>query len=411
MDFRELQEKLAAFAQARKWEPFHTPKNLSMALMVEAAELTELFQWKTPEESQSARFDQSLQMRIGEELADVLLYLVQLAAHTGVDLEHAVADKLLKNAKKHPIPGAPVFPTQQEMKPAQTHVLIDWENVQPKEADIRRLVPDVTHVWIFHGPNQRRVGDNQKSFGDSLTLVPISRAGKNALDFHLSYYVGYISSRSPHARFVVISNDQGYGPMLKHASDLGFAASQLGFGPVIAAPKPVAKKVPVKKAPAKKAASVKAPAPTPATPTPKATKPAKAAVAKKAVKPVPKKATPRTPIAVATKKAQSAPKRVSPSKETTKEASPKTSPATTSPTAQVNVQPGVGDDAKAYARVLASLRKSKSKPTRRARLLGAVKSLLGVDKADDATVLGVVQNLIDDGHLVIDANGAVTKTP
>lgn len=405
MDFKELQEELKAFAKARNWEPFHTPKNLSMALMVEAAELMELFQWKTPEESRSTKFDPSLRLRIGEELADVLLYLVQLSEHTGVDLEHAVADKLLKNAKKHPIPGEPVTVTHQDTKPAQTHVLIDWENVQPKEADIRRLVPDVTHVWIFHGPNQRRVGDNQKSFGDSLTLVPISRAGKNALDFHLSYYVGYISSRSPHARFVVVSNDQGYGPMLEHASDLGFAASQVGFGPVITTPKPVAKKVPTKKAPAKKAASVKAPAPAPATPTPKATKPAK-----KAVKSASKKAAPKAPAAVEAKKTPPAAKRNSPSKGTTKQTSPKTPPASTSPTVPVNVLSG-GDDAKSYAHVLASLRKSKNKPTRRARLLGAVKSLLGVDKADDATAVRVVQKLIDDGHLVIDTNGAVKKTP
>lgn len=75
---------------------------------------------------------------------------------------------------------------------------------------VRAPVPDVTSVWIFHGPNQKRVGDNQKSFGDALALVPISRTGRNALDFHLSHYVGYISSRNLNARFVVISNDHGY---------------------------------------------------------------------------------------------------------------------------------------------------------------------------------------------------------
>jgi NTP pyrophosphatase (non-canonical NTP hydrolase) len=409
MDFKGLQDELTAFAQARNWEPFHTPKNLSMALMVEAAELMELFQWKTPEESHAAEFDQSLQLRIGEELADVLLYLVQLAAHTGVDLEQAVADKLLKNAKKHPIPGEPITVAPQDTKPAQTHVLIDWENVQPKEADIRRLVPDVTHVWIFHGPQQKRVGDNQKSFGESLTLVPISRAGKNALDFHLSYYVGYISSRSPHARFVVISNDQGYGPMLEHASELGFAASQVGFGPAKSAAKPAAKKTAAKKAPAKKAAAVKAPAP--ATSTPQTTKPTKTAVAKKAAKPASKKVTPKVSAAVETKKTAPAAKKATSSKAKTKQTQPKTSSTAASPTGPVNVLTVVGDDAKAYAHVLASLRKSKNKPTRKARLIGAVKSLLGAEKADDAAVARVVQSLIDDGHLLIDAKGAVTKTP
>jgi NTP pyrophosphatase (non-canonical NTP hydrolase) len=74
-----------------------------MALMVESAELMELFQWQTPQESLATRLNPALQMRVGEELADVLLYLVQLADHTGVDLDLAIADKLLKNAKKYPV--------------------------------------------------------------------------------------------------------------------------------------------------------------------------------------------------------------------------------------------------------------------------------------------------------------------
>ncbi len=70
--------------------------------MIEAAELAEIFQWMTPEQSASASADKVLQSRIGEELADVLIYLLQLADHTSVDLQHAVADKLVKNASKHP---------------------------------------------------------------------------------------------------------------------------------------------------------------------------------------------------------------------------------------------------------------------------------------------------------------------
>jgi NTP pyrophosphatase (non-canonical NTP hydrolase) len=106
MDIAALQARLRAFAAQRQWQPFHTPKNLSMALMVEAAELMELFQWLTPEQSQASATDPALQTRIGEELADVLLYLLQLADHTGVDLQAAVEDKLLKNAIKHPVPQA-----------------------------------------------------------------------------------------------------------------------------------------------------------------------------------------------------------------------------------------------------------------------------------------------------------------
>ena len=102
MNLQELQTTLRAIAAERNWQQFHTPKNLAMALMVEAAELAEIFQWMTPEQSLSARTDKVLQSSIGEELADVLIYLLQLADHTSVDLQHAVADKLIKNARKHP---------------------------------------------------------------------------------------------------------------------------------------------------------------------------------------------------------------------------------------------------------------------------------------------------------------------
>jgi NTP pyrophosphatase (non-canonical NTP hydrolase) len=102
VNIQKLQAVLREFARERDWQPFHTPKNLAMALMVESAELAEIFQWMTPEQSQSAPVDAGLKQRISEELADVLLYLLQIADHTGVDLEEAVNDKLLKNAVKHP---------------------------------------------------------------------------------------------------------------------------------------------------------------------------------------------------------------------------------------------------------------------------------------------------------------------
>ena len=224
MDIKALQTTLREFAAERDWPPFHTPKNLAMALMVEAAELAEIFQWLTPEQSRAAHADVVLQERIGDEAADVLLYLLQLADHTAVDLKRAVGRKLVKNAKKYPPrrPGLPAGPTS--AADAQTHVLVDWENVQPRDTDIRNLAPDVTDVWLFHGPRQKKVDAHQGSFGDRITLVPIARAGKNALDFHLSFYMGYIASRHPHARFVVISNDKGYAPMIEHATGLGFSA-------------------------------------------------------------------------------------------------------------------------------------------------------------------------------------------
>ena len=400
MDLKALQETLRAFASERDWEQFHTPKNLAMALMVEAAGLMELFQWKTPEESYASKTDQSLQACIGEEAADVLLYLLQLVDHTGVDLEYAVHDKLLKNAKKHAVPDTQVVAEQQDLKLAQTHVLVDWENVQPKDLDIRALVPDVTHVWIFHGPTQKRVADNQQSFGNALTLIPITRSGKNALDFHLSYYVGYISSRNPSAKFVVVSNDQGYGPMLEHAQELGFSASQLGFVvPKTATKKAVVKKVAVKKPSVKKIDPVK-----------KSVLINKAPAVKKATKAVKVTATKTSVV----KKITSVPVKMTVSGKS-KSQKPAKPPAVSAvinkPTPVVSKKLPVVDAEKIYSHVLASLRKSKNKPSRKARLFGVVKSLLGVEKVDDVRVERLVQRLIDDGHLVIDANGAVTKTP
>ncbi|MBV2215758.1 MAG: nucleotide pyrophosphohydrolase [Diaphorobacter sp.] len=104
MDIAALQRELRAFAAARDWQPFHTPKNLAMALMVETAELQELFQWLTPEQSRTFTQDATAHERVGDEMADVLLYLLQLADHACVDLEVAVRRKLAKNAVKHPVP-------------------------------------------------------------------------------------------------------------------------------------------------------------------------------------------------------------------------------------------------------------------------------------------------------------------
>ena len=104
MDIKALQTRLREFAAARDWQPYHAPKNLAMALMVEAAELAEIFQWMTPEQSLAVREDPALKEPIADEVADVLLYLLQLAHHAGVDLAEAVEHKLRKNAVKHPVP-------------------------------------------------------------------------------------------------------------------------------------------------------------------------------------------------------------------------------------------------------------------------------------------------------------------
>ena len=104
MDIPTLRATVHRFSAARGWPRFHTPKNLAMALMVEAAELLEIFQWLTPEESEAAAADPATRQHLGEEMADVLIYLLQLAHHTGIDLPAAVRDKLQRNALRYPRP-------------------------------------------------------------------------------------------------------------------------------------------------------------------------------------------------------------------------------------------------------------------------------------------------------------------
>jgi dCTP diphosphatase len=91
---------LRQFAADRDWEQFHSPKNLTMALSVEAAELMEHFQWLSDDASR--QLPVSTRDEVADEMADVLLYLVRLADVLGVDLASAAAAKMLKNAAKYP---------------------------------------------------------------------------------------------------------------------------------------------------------------------------------------------------------------------------------------------------------------------------------------------------------------------
>lgn len=97
---RALQQRLAVFAAARDWDQFHSPKNLAMALSVEAAELVEEFQWLTEAESQA--LDPERHERVRLELADVLIYLLRLADKLDVDLLQAADDKIALNERKYP---------------------------------------------------------------------------------------------------------------------------------------------------------------------------------------------------------------------------------------------------------------------------------------------------------------------
>ncbi len=97
----QLRQRLAEFASARDWDQFHAPKNLSMALIAEAAELVEHFQWLT--EAQSRNLDQQ---RLGEvrlELADILIFLVRIADKLDVDLIKATTDKIAINEQRYPV--------------------------------------------------------------------------------------------------------------------------------------------------------------------------------------------------------------------------------------------------------------------------------------------------------------------
>ena len=97
----ELRQRIAAFAAERDWDQFHSPKNLSMALIAEAAELVEHFQWLSEEQSSSLG-DKKLQ-EVGEELADILIYLVRVADRLGIDLIQAADRKIAINAERYPV--------------------------------------------------------------------------------------------------------------------------------------------------------------------------------------------------------------------------------------------------------------------------------------------------------------------
>ena len=101
LDLDELASYLRRFAADRDWEQFHTPKNLAMALSGEVGELTEIFQWLTPE--QSATLDAEVCRHASDELADVLIYLVRLADVLDIDLGEAVRDKMAANETRYTV--------------------------------------------------------------------------------------------------------------------------------------------------------------------------------------------------------------------------------------------------------------------------------------------------------------------
>lgn len=103
----EVKARVLAFARERDWEQFHAPKNLSMALAAEAGELMEHFLWDTPDASRTKVIqDTARRAKIEEELADVVIYALEFANVTGIDVAAAIERKMAQNSAKYPVAKA-----------------------------------------------------------------------------------------------------------------------------------------------------------------------------------------------------------------------------------------------------------------------------------------------------------------
>jgi hypothetical protein len=167
------------------------------------------------------------------------------------------------------------------------YLLVDFENVQPP--NLGALKPGEWDVRVFLGQHQTRLElglvQAMHAFGQHAEYVQIAGNGKDALDFHIAFYIGKLSAEDPGASFTIVSRDTGFDPLIKHLAKLGIAcrrvatipgasvklptAKKVAKAPVEkpadkpAAAKPAASRQPAKKAPAKKAAAPRGPAPPP----------------------------------------------------------------------------------------------------------------------------------------------------
>jgi hypothetical protein len=99
---------------------------------------------------------------------------------------------------------------------------VDLESVQPAPTELERWMKGNGSAWVFHGPHQLKMLLRYTALGPHVTVVPISRPGKNSLDFHLVFYLGYLTARNPDGQFAVLSKDKGYDPAIAHARTLKF---------------------------------------------------------------------------------------------------------------------------------------------------------------------------------------------
>lgn len=101
-----IKQRVLDFARERDWEQFHSPKNLSMAIATEAAELMEHFLWQGPEASREQMEADGLRDQVAEELADVLIFAIEFANMTGLDIASIIEAKMERNAQKYPVDKA-----------------------------------------------------------------------------------------------------------------------------------------------------------------------------------------------------------------------------------------------------------------------------------------------------------------
>jgi len=106
LNITKLIEEIRKFAKDRNWEQYHIPKNISMALSVEASELVEIFQWLTPAESSNLKNDPIQIEKVKDEIADILVYLIRMVDLLDIDVNEALYNKMKKNAQKYPVDKA-----------------------------------------------------------------------------------------------------------------------------------------------------------------------------------------------------------------------------------------------------------------------------------------------------------------
>lgn len=263
----------------------------------------------------------------------------------------------------------------------ELHALVDYENVQPGLEELAKLAPGFTDIWLFHGPHQAKQAAQFAEAHERVTPVPRSGKGPNALDFHLSFYLGYVAAKHPDAHLVVVANDKGYDPMIAHAKMLNFTVKRVGYK---AKPPVAAKKTPTKK-----------------TPTPKATPAFKIATKKTtSAKSVASKKTPRAKPSVPVKNVQAkkAPAKKAPAKKVV--IANATEPKATMPP-KAAVMQAAPTESKEFLRIKKGLAKMGNKaPTKLKSFRSHVKALLGKDSTTEQ-LDELVQKLLQAGAVQI----------